>query len=97
MRRRAGLVLLLLLLVMLIPIREYTLVPAEVISLNSEVIAAPSDGVIHQMKVPPNTPVVAGQVLAELDDTTLKKPSRHCSGGAGDRHRQYASGVSAGD
>mgnify|MGYP005946149563 CR=1 FL=1 len=71
-RRRAGLVLLLLLLVMLIPIREYTLVPAEVISLNSEVIAAPSDGVIHQMKVPPNTPVVAGQVLAELDDTTLK-------------------------
>ncbi|MFL9141739.1 hypothetical protein AB9E70_21995, partial [Escherichia coli] len=24
------------------------------------------------MKVPPNTPVVAGQVLAELDDTTLK-------------------------
>ena len=71
-RRRAGLVLLLLLLVMLIPIREYTLVPAEVISLNSEVIAAPSDGVIHQMKVPPNTSVVAGQVLAELDDTTLK-------------------------
>ncbi|MXD28214.1 hypothetical protein FQZ90_26510, partial [Escherichia coli] len=55
-RRRAGLVLLLLLLVMLIPMREYTLVPAEVISLNSEVIAAPSDGVIHQMKVPPNTP-----------------------------------------
>lgn len=71
-RRRIALALVLLMVILLIPIREYTLVPAEVISLNSEVIAAPSDGVIRRMTVAPNTAVTAGQVLAELDDTTLK-------------------------
>lgn len=67
--RQAALVLLLILFV---PVREYTLVPAEVISTRSEVIASPRDGVIRRMAVPPNTPVKAGQVLAELDDTTLR-------------------------
>jgi multidrug efflux pump subunit AcrA (membrane-fusion protein) len=72
MARRVRRVLLALLLVLLIPIKEYTLVPAEVISTRSEVIAAPRDGVIHRMTVLPNTEVKAGQVLAELDDTTLR-------------------------
>jgi len=72
MGRRARQVALGVLLALLIPVKQYTLVPAEVISTRSEVIAAPQDGVIHRMAVPPNTPVKAGQVLAELDDTTLR-------------------------
>ncbi|MDM0041163.1 biotin/lipoyl-binding protein [Variovorax sp. J22G21] len=63
--------LVLLPLVLLIPVREYALVQAEVISLRSQVIASPRDGVIKRMVVPPNTPVEAGQIIAELDDTTL--------------------------
>ena len=63
--------LLLLPLLLLVPVREYALVQAEVVSLRSEVIASPRDGVIKRMAVPPNTPVEAGQTLAELDDTTL--------------------------
>ena len=63
--------LLLLPLLLLAPVREYALVQAEVVSLRSEVIASPRDGVIKRMAVPPNTPVQAGQTLAELDDTTL--------------------------
>ncbi|MGA0571375.1 efflux RND transporter periplasmic adaptor subunit [Variovorax sp. VNK109] len=59
------------LLLLLIPVREYALVPAEVVSNRTEVIASPRDGVIRQMTVKPNTPVKAGQVIAELDDTTL--------------------------
>jgi biotin carboxyl carrier protein len=61
-----------LLIILLVPVREYTLAPAEVISLHSEVIASPRDGVLRRMIVLPNTPVHAGQVLAELDDTTLR-------------------------
>ena len=61
-----------ILLAMLLPVREYTLVPAEVISTRSQVIASPREGVIHRMAVLPNTPVHAGDVLAELDDTTLR-------------------------
>lgn len=71
-RKHIGYGLILLMLVLLIPIREYTLVPAEVISLNSEVVTAPADGVIRRILVAPDTPVVAGQVVAELDDANIK-------------------------
>ncbi|HEY4291586.1 efflux RND transporter periplasmic adaptor subunit [Luteibacter sp.] len=70
--RRLRYVLAALLLVLLVPVREYTLVPTEIISTRSQVIASPREGVIHRMTVLPNTPVKAGQVLAELDDTTLR-------------------------
>ena len=63
--------LLLLPLLLLVPVREYALVQAEVVSLRSQVIASPRDGVIKRMTVPPNTPVEADQTIAELDDTTL--------------------------
>lgn len=55
-----------------VPVREYVLAPAEVISLASEVIAAPQAGVIRQMRVQPNAVVRKGDVLAEFDDTTLR-------------------------
>ncbi|UPG93829.1 efflux RND transporter periplasmic adaptor subunit [Luteibacter aegosomatissinici] len=61
-----------LLVVLLLPVREYTLVPAEIISLHSQVIASPREGVIRRMVILPNAAVKAGQVLAELDDTTLR-------------------------
>jgi len=55
----------------LLPVTEYALVPAEIVSTRSQVITAPRDGVIARMAVAPNTPVKSGQVLAELDDTSL--------------------------
>ena len=63
--------LLLLPALLAIPVREYALAPSEVISLASQVIAAPLDGVIRTVSVAPNTPVQPGQVLAELDATTV--------------------------
>lgn len=56
---------------LVVPVREYSLVPAEVVSTRSQVIASPRDGVVRRMVVAPNTPVKAGQPIAELDDTTL--------------------------
>lgn len=70
-RRALRWSLILLPLLLLVPVREYALVQAEVISLRSQVIASPRDGVIRRITVPPNTPVEADQVIAELDDTTL--------------------------
>jgi hypothetical protein len=70
--RRLRYALVALLLLLMVPVREYTLVPAEIISTRSQVIASPREGVIHRMVVLPNAPVKAGQVLAELDDTTLR-------------------------
>ncbi|MFT3802294.1 MAG: HlyD family efflux transporter periplasmic adaptor subunit [Burkholderiaceae bacterium] len=54
-----------------VPVRDYALVPAEIVSTRSQVIAAPRDGVIARMAVAPNAHVAAGDVLALLDDTTI--------------------------
>ncbi|WMY72588.1 HlyD family efflux transporter periplasmic adaptor subunit [Buttiauxella selenatireducens] len=70
--RRLGIITLCCLLILCIPVREYTLVPVEIISLKSEVIAAPDTGVIKRINVLPNSDVVKGQVLAILDDITLR-------------------------
>lgn len=60
------------LLLLAVPVREYSLAPAEVVSLDSQVIAAPQTGVIRQIRVAPNSVVRKGEVLAEFDDTTLR-------------------------
>lgn len=70
--RRVQIGVLAVLLLLVVPVREYSLAPAEVISLSSQVIAAPQTGVIRTMRVPPNTPVRKGDVLAEFDDTSLR-------------------------
>jgi multidrug resistance efflux pump len=63
------------LVVMLFPVRESALAPAEVIADEPIVVSAPVDGVIEKFHVKPNQPVKAGQSLFDLDDTTLR--NRH--------------------
>ena len=55
-----------------IPVRQTVLAPAEVVSLDSRVVAAPLDGVIKDVHVRPNQAVKAGETLFSLDDTTLR-------------------------
>lgn len=62
----------LLLLACFIPINQTVLAPAEVISLDARVVAAPLDGVIKTIHVRPNQSVKAGDLLFSLDDTTLR-------------------------
>lgn len=64
--------LLAVLLAGFIPVRQTALAPAEVVSLDSRVVAAPLDGVIKTVHVRPNQPVKAGEPLFSLDDTTLR-------------------------
>ena len=62
----------LLLLLLLVPVRQSVLAPAEVISLDATVIAAPLDGVVETIAVRPNQTVRAGEPLFSLDDTVLR-------------------------
>ncbi|MDM5093063.1 efflux RND transporter periplasmic adaptor subunit [Aeromonas rivipollensis] len=57
---------------LLIPIRQSALAPAEVVSRTSLVISSPLAGVIEQMAVRPNQTVAAGAPLFRLDETTLR-------------------------
>ena len=60
------------LLVLLVPIRQSVLAPAEVVPLGGQVVAAPVDGVIAEFLVKPNQGVKAGEVLVRFDATSIK-------------------------
>lgn len=73
-RRKAWIIrlaLILLVALCFLPVRQRALAPAEVTSLDLEMISAPLDGVIKAIHVRPNQEVKAGQLLFSLDDTTL--------------------------
>jgi HlyD family secretion protein len=57
---------------MLIPVRQSVLAPAEIISLESLVLASPVEGVVREVLVRPNQAVLENQPLVALDDTTLR-------------------------
>lgn len=61
-----------LLLVLLVPVRQSILAPAEVVPRNGQIVAAPLDGVVAEFLVKPNQPVKAGEVLVRFDATSLK-------------------------
>lgn len=54
------------------PVPLTVLAPAEVVARDPAVIRAPLDGVVARLEVRPNQRVTEGQLLFELDDTTLR-------------------------
>lgn len=61
-----------LLLLLLLPVRQSVLAPAEVVPLGGQVVAAPLDGVIAEFRVKPNQAVNKGDVLLQFDATSIK-------------------------
>ncbi|MDM8350694.1 HlyD family efflux transporter periplasmic adaptor subunit [Pseudomonas sp. sp1636] len=59
-------------LLLLLPVRQSVLAPAEVVPLNGRVVVAPLDGVIGEIKVKPNQAVAPGDLLVSFDATSLK-------------------------
>lgn len=57
---------------LLLPVRQSALAPAEVVALDATTIASPLDGVVKTFHVRPNQAVKAGDLLLSLDDTTLR-------------------------
>jgi len=58
--------------VMLIPVRQSVLAPAEVVPQGGRVVTAPLDGVIAEFRVKPNQPVKQNDLLVRFDNTVLK-------------------------
>ena len=59
-------------LVALIPVRLSALAPAEITPLRPIPVTSPIDGVVREIVVKPNEVVKADQLLAVLDDTSLR-------------------------
>lgn len=55
-----------------IPVRQFIIAPAEIVSLDSTVVTSPVEGIVAEMVARPNQPVKKGQVLVRLDDTALR-------------------------
>jgi len=71
-RRQLLAALAVLAALLLLPVRQTALAPAEIVSRQAQVVTSPIDGVIARMHVRPNQPVQAGAPLFALDETTLR-------------------------
>lgn len=71
-RRQLLLGLIVLGALLLLPVRQTALAPAEIVSRQAQIISSPIDGVIEQIQVRPNQPVDSGTPLFSLDETTLR-------------------------
>lgn len=60
-----------ILLVLIIPVRLSVLAPSEIVPSDPAVVRAPLEGVIESVAVRPNQRIASGDVLFELDRTTI--------------------------
>jgi hypothetical protein len=63
--------LLAILLILMIPVRQSALAPAEVVPIAPVIVTSPLDGVIREIHIEPNSIVKQGDRLFSLDDTTI--------------------------
>lgn len=61
-----------LLLALLLPIRQFVIAPAEIISLDAIAVTSPVEGIVAELVAKPNQPVKKGDVLIRLDDTAIR-------------------------
>jgi multidrug resistance efflux pump len=60
------------LLILLLPIRQFVIAPAEIISLDAIAVTSPVEGIVSELVAKPNQPVKKGDVLIRLDDTAIR-------------------------
>ena len=61
-----------LVLVLCLPIRQFVIAPAEIISLDAIAVTTPVEGIVAEMVAKPNQAVKKGDVLLRLDDTAIR-------------------------
>lgn len=57
---------------LLVPVRQFVVAPAEIVSLDTTAVTSPLDGVVASLSARPNQAVRKGDELFRLDDTTLR-------------------------
>jgi hypothetical protein len=63
---------LLVVLSMCLPVRQFIISPAEIISLDSVAVTASVEGIVSELVAKPNQAVHRGDVLVRLDDTAVR-------------------------
>lgn len=62
----------LLLALLCLPVRQFVIAPADIISLDSSAVTTPVEGIVGEMVAKPNQAVKQGDVLIRLDDTAIR-------------------------
>ncbi len=88
MRSLAG-----LLLAMLLPIRQFVIAPAEIISLDAIAVTSPVEGIVAELVAKPNQPVKKGDVLIRLDDTAIRNRLESAKQGLEVSRAEYLAGA----
>lgn len=63
---------LLVALVLCVPVRQFVVAPAEIISLDAVAVTSPVEGIVAELVAKPNQTIKKGDVLVRLDDTTIR-------------------------
>lgn len=82
-----------LLVVMLVPIRQFVIAPAEIISLDSIAVTSPVEGIVADLAAKPNQPVKKGDVLFRLDDTAIRNRLESARQGLEVSRAEYLAGA----
>lgn len=61
-----------LVLALCIPVRQFVVAPAEIISLDTVAVTSPVEGIVAELVAKPNQAVKKGDVLVRLDDTAIR-------------------------
>ena len=88
--RSVGIAAVVVALLALIPVRLSALAPAEISPLRPIPVTSPVEGVVREIVVKPNEIVKADQLLAVLDDTSLRNRLELAEQGARHRARRPA-------
>ena len=59
-------------LALCIPVRQFVVAPAEIISLDAVAVTSPVEGIVAELVAKPNQAVKKGDVLVRLDDTSIR-------------------------
>lgn len=71
MKKIVGASIAVLLVLLVLPVSQTVLAPAEVVPMNPFIVRAPVDEVIRKIHVAPNQVVVKGDLLVTIDDSAL--------------------------
>ncbi len=85
--------LLALVLLLCLPIRQFVIAPAEIISLDAVAVTSPLEGIVAEMVAKPNQPVKKGDVLFRLDDTAIRNRLESARQGLEVSRAEYLAGA----
>ena len=79
--------------ILCLPIRQFVIAPADIISLDSTAVTTPVDGIVADMVAKPNQAVREGDTLIRLDDTAIRNRLESARQGLEVARAEYLAGA----